>query len=138
VNLTKKYYDAMLKNKMPKGVRLEFNEDDTFWLTTMKDGKAIKVRLDLRIFPGALAKTQQLGEGRNEPNMEPRLPPPIGRIQFSLNPFTMLAQLVSKEYLAKLYSLICVLICCACLIAMAPMIMSNFVSQISMKIVGLA
>ena len=50
----------------------------------------------------------------------------------------MLAQLVSKEYLAKLYALICVIICCACLIAMAPMILSNFVSQISMKIVGLA
>ena len=117
----------MLKKKMGD-VKLEFMDDDTFWLTTWKDGKAIKVRLDVRIFPGKLALKQKLGEARNDPNMEPNLPPPIGRISFSLNPFAMLAQLVSKEYLNKLYALICVLICCACLVAMAPMLISNLVS----------
>lgn len=69
--------------------------------------------------------------------MEPHLPPPIGRIQFSLNPITMLGQLVNKEYLNKLYALICVLVCIACLIAMAPMILSNLVSLIMAKFLGL-
>lgn len=136
-HLTKKYYLMMLKDKL-RDVKLEFMEDDSFWLTTQgKDGKPIKVRLDVRVFPGKLAEKQKLGEGRTEPNMEPHLPPPIGRIQFSLNPLTMLAQLVNKEYLNKLYALLCVLICCACLIAMAPMILSNVLSLIMMKTIGL-
>lgn len=80
-----------LKDKL-RDVKLEFMEDDSFWLTTPgKDGKPIKVRLDVRVLPGKLAAKNKLGEGRNEPNMEPHLPPPIGRIQFSLNPIKMLA-----------------------------------------------
>lgn len=85
----------------------------------------------------AAAEKQKVGDGRNEPNVMPYLPPPVGRIEFSLNPFKMLAQLVNKEYLAKLYSLICVLVLCACLVAMAPMIISNFLSTIMMAIIGL-
>lgn len=127
----------MLKDKL-RDVKLEFMEDDSFWLMTPgKDGKPIKVRLDVRVLPGKLAEKQKLGVGRTEPNMEPHLPPPIGRIQFSLNPLTMLGQLVNKEYLNKLYALLCVIICCACLIAMAPMILSNIVSLIMTKAIGL-
>jgi hypothetical protein len=138
-HLTKKYWMMLLKDKM-RDVKPEFMEDDSFWLTLDKpgkDGKSPKVRLDIRVLPGALAEKKKLGEGRTEPNMEPHLPPPIGRIQFSLNPITMLAQLVNKEYLNKLYALICVLVCVACLIAMAPMILSNFASMIMAKMIGL-
>lgn len=130
----------MLKNKMPEGQRLEFTDDGTFWMTTkgVKPGDPdIKLRLDVRVFPKKNADALKVGIGQDAPNIEPKLPPPIGRISFSLNPFTMLAQLVSKEYLNKLYAIICVLICCACLVAMAPMILSNIVSAIVMKIFGL-
>ena len=55
IALTKKYYDIMLKKHM-RDAKLEFLDDDSFWLTTMgRDGKAIKVRLDVRVFPGVLA-----------------------------------------------------------------------------------
>ena len=37
VIMTKKYYEIMLKKKMGD-VKLEFMDDDTFWLTTWKDG----------------------------------------------------------------------------------------------------
>ena len=130
----------MLKQHMPEGQKLEFTDDGSFWLTTMggEDNKEeIKLRLDIRVFPKKNAEALKVGTGQDAPNMEPHLPPPIGRISFSLNPFTMLAQLVSKEYLNKLYAIICVLICCACLVAMAPMILSNFASTIMMKIIGL-
>lgn len=69
--------------------------------------------------------------------MEPYLPPPVGRIAFSLNPFKMLSQLVGPEFLAKLYGILCVLLCCALLIAMLPMIVSNFFSTITMKMFGI-
>ena len=51
--LNKNYYDAFLKQKMPKNFMIEFKDDDSFVLTTNKDGKAVKIRLDLRIFPKA-------------------------------------------------------------------------------------
>ena len=94
VILNKSYYNAFLKKKMPPGVNLIFRDDDTFTLQTHKDGKTIEIRIDLRIMPAAMAKAKPLGAGRENPNMEPYLPPPVGRIQFSLNPFKML---VSKD-----------------------------------------
>ena len=103
VILSKQYYNAFLKKKMPAGSSLEFREDDSFVLTTYKDGKDIKLRIDLRIVPVALVKAKPVGPGRENPNMEPFLPPPIGRIQFSLNPFKMLVStyfyLFSSSYL---------------------------------------
>jgi hypothetical protein len=138
IQLTEKYYQKVLKEKM-KGPKLEFmKEDNTFWVTTKgKKGEDIKLRLDIRIFPGSIAEKNPVGDGRNEPNMEPHLPPPIGRIAFSLNPFTMLGQLVNKAYLAKLYKILCVLVCLACCIALAPMIVSNIFSMLILKIFGL-
>lgn len=93
VTLNDKYYDAFLAKKMPPGVNIKFSKekgDDTFTLVTYKDGKAIELRLDLRIMPATMAKVRPLGSGRENPNMEPYLPPPVGRIEFSLNPFKML------------------------------------------------
>ena len=138
VVMNKKYYDAFLKKKMPPGTKIEFrSDDDSFYLFTMKDGKEITLRIDLRIFPMALAAKKPLGLARENPNMEPYLPPPVGRIEFSLNPFKMLAQLVGPEFLAKIYGIICLLLCCTLCIFMAPMILSNFGSTIMMKMFGI-
>ena len=123
---------------MPPGTKIEFrSDDDSFYLFTMKDGKEITLRIDLRIFPKALAVKKPLGLARENPNMEPYLPPPVGRIEFSLNPFKMLAQLVGPEFLAKIYGIICLLLCCTLCIFMAPMILSNFGSTILMKMFGI-
>lgn len=135
--MNKTYYDAFLKKKMPPETYLEFREDDSFELTTYKDGKPIKCRIDLRIMPLDIAKKREVGKGRENPNMEPYLPPPVGRIQFSLNPFKMLAQLVGPEFLRKIYGLLCCMICCTLCIFMLPMVLSNFTSTIMMKIFGI-
>ena len=99
VILNKTYYDAFLKKKMPPGTSLEFRDDDSFCLTTYKDGKPIKIRIDLRIMPAHVAKKREVGEGRENPNMEPYLPPPVGRISFSLNPFKMLVSFFVCHFL---------------------------------------
>lgn len=137
--MNKSYYNAFLKKKMvmPPGTNIEFRDDDTFVLTVYKDDKAISVRLDMRIVPGVMAKAKPLGAGRENPNMEPYLPPPIGRIQFSLNPFKMLAQLVGPEFLRKLYGILCVILCCTLCVFMAPMIFSNVTSTLFMKMFGI-
>ena len=52
-----------------------------------------RVRISMNITPGDLAKANAVGAGRSEPNHSPFLPPPVGRISFSLNPITMLVKI---------------------------------------------
>ena len=86
---------------MPPGTSLEFRDaDDSFLLTTVKDDKEIKIRIDLRILPKTASDAKPVGAARENPNMEPHLPPPIGRIEFSLNPFKML---VSWHFWSRCY-----------------------------------
>lgn len=47
------------------------------------------MRIGLSIYPGEMAISNPIGGGRSEPNHSPFLPPPVGRISFSLNPITM-------------------------------------------------
>ncbi len=101
VILGKSYYDAFLKKKMPPGTSLKFRDDDSFILTTYKDGKPIELRIDLRVMPKEVAKKREVGTGRENPNMEPYLPPPVGRIEFSLNPFKMLVSTALFSYLIQ-------------------------------------
>ena len=122
---------------MPKNFKIEFNSDDSFVLFTEKDDQEISIRLDLRIFPKAQAKNLEVGAGRENPNNSPYLPPPVGRISFTLNPCKMLSQLVGPAFARKIQGLLCCLICCGLCIFMAPMILSNFVSSITMAIFGL-
>jgi hypothetical protein len=92
LSLNKKYYDGYLKAKMPQSTKLVFYDDDSFFLDTFdKDGNNVgRVRLSVNITPGEMAKANAVGSGRSEPNHSPFLPPPVGRISFSLNPITML------------------------------------------------
>jgi hypothetical protein len=43
----------------------------------------------LNITPGEMAAANKVGDGRSEPNHSPYLPPPVGRLTFTLNPFAM-------------------------------------------------
>ena len=128
--MTEDYYKANdFESKMNNNeTTLKFRDDDTFYLITKREGKEISVRVDLRILPGAAAKATEVGKARTEPNMEPYLPPPVGRLQFSLNPFSMLAQLMGKEFAAKIMSLVLFIACIALCVAMAPMIFSNLIA----------
>ncbi len=70
----------------------KFEEDDTFFVDTFdKDGKSAGlIRIGLAVFPGEMAKSNPVGGGRSEPNHSPFLPPPVGRLTFSMNPINML------------------------------------------------
>lgn len=49
-----------------------------------------KILISLEFLPSWKAETSLVGKGRNEPNVNPYLPPPVGRFEWSLNPFKML------------------------------------------------
>lgn len=67
-HLNKAYYDSFFRHKLPAGVKLEFDEESAFWMTCVKDGKKIKCKFDLRIFPGEQAKANPVGGARSDPN----------------------------------------------------------------------
>jgi hypothetical protein len=51
--------------------------------------KGGKVLLSLEMLPHWKAQILKVGKGRDEPNINPHLPPPLGRFEWSLNPFKM-------------------------------------------------
>lgn len=71
---------------------MKFQDDESFFLTTYgTDGKPIgSVRIGISVIPGIMANANPVGKGRSDPNHSPFLSPPVGRLTFSLNPFSML------------------------------------------------
>jgi hypothetical protein len=78
----------------------EDDPPDSTWLhMTIKDFKNDtripmgKLCISISILPKAEAKINDNGFGRREPNHSPLLPPPVGRLKWSWNPFVMGSQL---------------------------------------------
>ena len=76
------------------------------------------------IVPADYAEKNKVGSAREEPNANPFLPPPIGRLSFSLNPCKMFNQLVGPEMRRKVYCygslILCLVICVALSIYVIP------------------
>jgi len=93
ITLNKRYYDEFMQKYMGAS-ELEYQDEESFWVELKdKDGNINgKVRLTLSVVPKKQAEDNPNAEARAEPNHSPYLPPPIGRMQFSWNPWTMLNQ----------------------------------------------
>ena len=89
-----------------------------------------KVFISIEILPELKALACINAEGRSEPNIEPQLPAPEGRIQLTLNPFKMLSQMVGPELKRKICCFVCLALCCFLLCMMLPMIFSNVFANI--------
>ena len=96
MSLTQDYYDEYLKPERKwKGLKFEKENPRTFWvdLTSKENGKDVcngRLKLQIDILPKKDALLNPVGEAQSEPNLNPFLPKPFGRIEFSLNPFKML------------------------------------------------
>ena len=105
INLQRKYWENSLRKRLvkegqpepPKFVEKEKdgNTDSTFILTAYhpedkKKKKPITIYCDLRVVPRGFAEMNKVGPARSDPNVEPNLPPPVGRFKLSLNPISML------------------------------------------------
>ena len=73
---------------------------------------------------------QPVGYGRTEPNQLPHLRPPEGRLNFTLNPFEMLSQLVGKKISDYAFKSCCCLICIILLLAMLPELLSSAAAEL--------
>jgi hypothetical protein len=127
---------------IPGQPELKYKDKETFWLPVMnrEDGKMVKngqIRVRVDIYPKKVAVANKVGAAREEPNANPFLPPPVGRLQFSLNPWKMFNQLVGPALRRKIYMYCCLAACCALCIMLAPLIIGNLISLAFAKLVGL-
>lgn len=90
----------------------------------------LKVSVD--VYPVKDADNNPVGKGRDDPNLNPFLPPPVGRLELSLNPCKMLDQMIDAKTKRKILCYCCCLGFCALMIMMIPMIFSSMMSEIFM------
>ena len=135
LGLNKSYYEDVLKPKKFQKIEFDPKNDSRFWVS-MKckiEGKIVeqgKVAMQIDVLPADQAEKNPLGKARQEPNHSPFLPQPEGRFELSLNPLKMFNQLVGPEIRRKIYlGLVCA-ICIVLLVAMAPMIVSNYIAKL--------
>ena len=126
MKFTRDYYNALDEAQKQKYGAIEFldkKEDEEgikFWVQCYKGKKEAagegekggRVLCSLEIVPKELADQEPVGKGRGEPNVNPYLPPPVGRLEFTLNPFKMINQLVGPKFRRKCYCfcLLCLII----------------------------
>lgn len=149
-HLNQKYYKQFFRENYNKvdvldqvvqaePLELEWEDEDSFWLTTPNPEagkKPIRIRIDVRILPEKLSQASKVGEARGEPNNSPDLPPPVGRMKLSLNPFAMLAQMVGPDMRNKIMAAFACLACAALILALLPIIAGNIASAVIMKALG--
>ena len=99
-------------------------------------GSCGQLRISMELLPKALADERPAGRGREEPNQFPTLPEPVGRAQLSLNPYTMLVQLVGPTFASKMTALLLAVGCCLLLVIMVPLILSNIIAHITEHAMG--
>ena len=126
IKLTKEYYNSLPQEKKVLS-NIEFvgkDEDEEgakFWVQLEKNGKkGGRVLCSLEIVPEWYAEAYPVGKGREAPNVEPYLPPPIGRISFTLNPLKMYSQLVGPRFRKKVCKFICYFLLILYLVFMIP------------------
>uniref|UniRef100_A0A7S3CR63 Uncharacterized protein n=1 Tax=Strombidium rassoulzadegani TaxID=1082188 RepID=A0A7S3CR63_9SPIT len=114
-----------------------FEEKDKFWVPVRKYNEEEETHVgtgeilcSIQILTKRDAEKFPQGEGRAEPNSDPFLPEPEGRIKLSINPFDMLRQIIPAAMWRKIFLSICCGLCIFLCVMMAPMIFSNLVSKI--------
>ena len=124
----------MVKEGQPEPLKFvekekDGNTDSTFILTAYhpedtKKKKPITIYCDLRVVPREFAEMNKVGPARSDPNVEPNLPPPVGRFKLSLNPISMLNQMCGAALRRKIWCCICCIICLVVLYYVFPLLAS--------------
>ena len=137
ITFSKDYVNSVSNDEKMKYEGIEFlsggddEEKNKFWVQCyQQNAKSGRILCSLEILPMWKAELNKVGKGRKEPNVAPYLPPPVGRFQWSLNPFTLLNQCVGPRFRKKLYWGVCMLCCIIYLIFLIPYIIYHLSGQI--------
>ncbi|OQR94853.1 dysferlin-like protein [Achlya hypogyna] len=105
--------------------------DDSDWLVMRFHNREAgvseemgKVAVGIQIVTEAEFSATPVGMGRNDPNLNPYLPPTVGRIKLSANPFNVLRELVGPKMCARIACFVCCVGCLSFLAIFGASIMS--------------
>ncbi|KAF1332948.1 Dysferlin-like protein, partial [Globisporangium splendens] len=70
-----------------------------------------RIGISVQIVPELEAQMDPVGKGQEAPNMNPYLPPPVGRMRLSANPIMMLKELVGPKMCLRVTILYCCVGC---------------------------
>ena len=108
-----------------------------FWLPMLKKNKAEpqgKLLLSVQLVPLEDVERLPAGSGRKEPNQNPTLPPPVGRLKFSVNPLKMLYSLIGPKYWSRMVRCFCCAFCIVVLVLLiyyvVPVVLGNGFSDV--------
>ena len=102
-----------------------------FWIQCYRNNKKSgRILMSLEFMPIWRAEKCPVGKGRSEPNVNPYLPPPVGRFEWSFNPFKLLRQCVGPKVRRKIYISLCIICCVAYLIFLLPYMIYHLSGQL--------
>ena len=127
---SKKFHEEITKDKKSEIV---FEDSKNFWIN-LYNTNVIKgrIKINFEIIPMEIAKNWVIGKGRNDPNINPYLPYPIGRIKWVSTPFNFIKNLIPNDRIRKK---ICSLIICTFilfyLIFLIPYVIYHLIGEVS-------
>ena len=114
---------ALLELKAPD----EELEAAKFWLTLKKpDGTfSGELLVSVELVPAAELEARPAGHGRSDPNTNPVLPKPVGRLAFTFNPFALCFRLLGPKLCRQLCAASCCIIYVVLLFWLVPAFLGN-------------
>ncbi|MCQ2817643.1 MAG: hypothetical protein MJ252_10295 [archaeon] len=137
IKFTKEYYEKLSPEEKKRIGEIEFEsssedaEGIKFWITCydVKGTKNGRILLSMQIKPESKAVLMKKGLGREEPNVDPYLPPPVGRFEFTLNPYKLVNQLVGPKFRRKCYCILCGCFCLVYICALIPYVIYHISAE---------
>jgi len=113
----------MINNfKSMTGLWGEIDPPDSAWFklvsidkNTLEATPKGEICYSIQLWPKEKALVMSVGAARNEPNTNPYLPPPVGRLKWSWNPFVLGSELCGPVLCAKFF---CCILCIAFILLM--------------------
>lgn len=131
----KKEKPENIVNMLKAAAGLPVDRDDGHWFdmltTDVESGQTSlngQVMITVELIPKEQADASMVGHGRSEPNTNPNLPPPMGRLSIGLDPCSILWALLTEFPGAVLCCC-----CCCCLITLLALFMvgGTYISALS-------
>ena len=107
-------------------------EDAKFWCEMINADGVIKgkVLLSIEAVPKQEFDNRKAGYGRSDPNENPTLPKPVGRLKFSLNPCVAIYSLLGPRLCRQLSCLLCIVLLILLAYYMVPVILGEGIYEV--------
>lgn len=115
------------------------SDPDKFWIECSRTGedgsrvKSGKIEISFELVPKEAALACPVGEGRDEPNIDPYLEDPKNRFQWSLNPFKLINQTCGPTFKSKVCCAVCCVICLYLAIMIGPSLIGSIIGAAARK-----